>query len=248
MKRCSQCNRNYPDDNLKFCLSDGTPLVSVFDAPEEATVIRPLPYVKQPVPSAHQGTNPLFAYLAIGVLVLLFGGAVVMWMRSDLGVSPNDKNEVPSAAFNSLETKPDEVQEKLIAQKVNLREEQAALEKEKQKLAEERKKLEAKQNKSVESATLEQTSSDVEPTERVKFRRGSVKETISGRIRTKRDFVLRTRNGQYLSANVNSSGDCIVFDNGSTNTSYTTSAADSYLKLINNCSTDTNFNLTIYVK
>src|SRR4051812_18050549 len=28
MKRCPQCNRNYTDDALSFCLDDGAPLVS----------------------------------------------------------------------------------------------------------------------------------------------------------------------------------------------------------------------------
>lgn len=248
MKLCSHCNRTYPDDNLKFCLSDGTPLVSVFEAPEEATVIKPQPYVQQPAPPISQGVIPLFAYLAAGVLALLVGGAVVMWIRSNSGVSSNDKNEVSSATSNSLEAKPDKEQEKLNAQKADLQGEQASLEKEKQKLAEERKRLEAQKNKSVESVTLDQPTSTVQPTERVKFRRGSVEETISGRIGTKRDFVLRTRNGQYLSATVNSNAGCVVFDNGSTNTSYTTSAADNYLNLVNNCRSDTNFSLTIYVK
>lgn len=248
MKLCPKCNRNYPDDNLKFCLFDGTPLVSVFDAPGEAMVIGPQPYVQSVVPPVRLGLDPLLAYLAVGVLVLLVGSAVVIWIRSDSGVSSSDKKEVPSAASNSFETKPNIEQEKLNAQKANLREEAAVLEKEKQKPTEERKKPEGKQNKPVESATLGQTTSAVQPTERIKFRRGSVEETISGRIRTKRDFVLRTRNGQYLSATVNSSADCVIFDNGSTNTSYTTRAADNYLNLTNNCRSDTNFSLTIYVR
>lgn len=248
MKLCSQCNRTYPDDNLKFCLSDGTPLVSAFDTIEEATVIKSLPYVQQTANPPRQGVNPLLAYLFVGALALLVGGAAVIWIRSDSGVSSNDKNEVSSAASNSPETKPDKEQERLNAQKANLREEQASLEKEKQRLAEERKKLEAQKNKSIESATVGQTISGILPTERIKFRRGSVEETIAGRIATKRDFVLRTRNGQYLSATVDSKGGCVVFDNGSTSTNYTTRAADSYLNLVNNCRGETNFSLTIYVR
>lgn len=248
MKRCSKCNRNYPDDNLKYCLSDGTPLVSVFETPEEATVIKAPLYVQQPASPVRQGTNPLFAYLAAGVLALLIGGTVVIWMRSNSDVSLNDKNEVSSVASNFIETKPNKEQEKLNAQKANLQQEQALLEKEKQKLAEERKKLEAQKNKSVEPSNAVQTISAVQPTERIKFRRGSIEETISCRIGAKRDFVLRTRNGQYLSATVNSNGGCVAFDNGSTNTSYTTMAADSYLNLVNKCQSETNFSLSIFVK
>lgn len=249
MKLCSQCNRTYPDDSLKFCLSDGTPLVSAFETLEEMTVIRAQPYINAPIAPAHQGVNHAFAYLAVGAFMLLIGGAIFMWMRSGSSVSSNDKKEATSATSNSVETKPDEQQERLNAQKANLREEQAQLEKEKQRLADERKKIEAQKNKLVETATLNQTISAVQPTERVKFRRGSVEETISGRIGIKRDYVLRTMNGQYLSATVNSrSGGCVVFDNGSTNTSYTTISGDSYLSLVNNCRADTNFSLTIYVR
>lgn len=39
MKRCPQCQQIFSDDNF-FCLSDGTPLPSPFDAPDEVTFVR----------------------------------------------------------------------------------------------------------------------------------------------------------------------------------------------------------------
>jgi hypothetical protein len=44
MKRCSKCNRQYPDDSLRFCLDDGTPLVSTArDAEPPPTEVLPQP-------------------------------------------------------------------------------------------------------------------------------------------------------------------------------------------------------------
>lgn len=89
MKRCSQCNRIYPKDTLKFCLSDGTPLLSFSETTEEASVIRLLPYVQQTAP-LHQGVNPVFAYLAIGLFALVVGGAIIMWIK----YNPTDQSPV----------------------------------------------------------------------------------------------------------------------------------------------------------
>jgi hypothetical protein len=228
-------------------LSDGTPLSFVLNAREEATVISAKPYVEQPA-QQKQSTNSIFAYLAVGVLSLLIGGAVIVWLKSDSIVSSNNKNEAIYTVSNSTETKPNDEKEFLNSQKAELQEEQAKLEKEKQQLAEERRKLEARKNETAETTAFNRTTSDVQPTERIKFRRGSVEETISGRIGSKRNYVLRTRNGQYLQATLNSSGSCVVFDNGSQNTSYTTISGDSYLNLVNNCRTETNFSLTVNVR
>lgn len=41
MKRCSTCNRTYTDPNLSFCIDDGTPLTTVVDADDDATVVTP---------------------------------------------------------------------------------------------------------------------------------------------------------------------------------------------------------------
>lgn len=245
MKRCLQCNRTYPDDSLKFCLSDGTKLAPVFDALEDETVVRAMPFVQHPAQPARQGVSPMFAYLAVGVLALLIGGAVVMWIRFDSNDATSNKSEVPITTSDSFEPKPNYEQENINTQKTNLQEEQALLEKEKQKLADERKNSEILKNKSVESTTV---TSFAPPTARIKFRRGSAQETISGNVNSKRDFVLRAKSGQYLSATINSGNGCVVFGNNSINTTYTTSSGDNYLNLVNNCGGETSFSLTVYIR
>ena len=41
MKRCPTCNKTFTDQNLSFCTDDGTPLLSLDTAEDEATVVRP---------------------------------------------------------------------------------------------------------------------------------------------------------------------------------------------------------------
>src|SRR5688572_2439700 len=51
MKRCSKCNRTYPDDNQKFCTLDGSSLVSAdqgFDP--NATILSTSTLANQPTP------------------------------------------------------------------------------------------------------------------------------------------------------------------------------------------------------
>lgn len=87
MKRCSQCYQVYPDDNLNFCLSDGTALMAVSDSSFEETLIRPSPFVQQTLHPTQQGVSPLFAYSLIGLLALIVGGAIVFMLRPSNEVS-----------------------------------------------------------------------------------------------------------------------------------------------------------------
>lgn len=96
MKQCSKCYQTYPDDNLNFCLSDGTPLMFISDSSSEETVIRPSPFVRQTLPPAQQSNNPLFAYSIIALLALIVGGGIVFLLR------PN--NEISSVSPAKLET------------------------------------------------------------------------------------------------------------------------------------------------
>ena len=41
MKRCPTCNKTFTDQNLSFCIDDGTPLLTVEDTPDEITVVAP---------------------------------------------------------------------------------------------------------------------------------------------------------------------------------------------------------------
>jgi protein-export membrane protein SecD len=53
MKRCQTCTRVYDDDNLKFCLDDGTPLIDrVAEEAAPATLV--LPESQQPAPTIKQ--------------------------------------------------------------------------------------------------------------------------------------------------------------------------------------------------
>ncbi len=147
MKRCPQCNQTYPDDDLNFCLDDGGQLVFVSNSSFEETVIRPSPFFQQPSPPVKQGVSPMFAYLAIGLLALVAGGAVVMWMKSDSSAS--SKNETPTTVSTPAEQKVSVSNEP----QGNLKQEQEALEKERQKLADERQRLETKKNETFSTTT-----------------------------------------------------------------------------------------------
>lgn len=250
MKRCSQCQQTYSDETF-FCLSDGTPLTHVFDEPEEQTIVRPLSIpLSQPSQQVRQGVSPMFAYLAVGLgvglLALVVGGAIVLWLKSNPNVPSNAKSETVNSASNSVEANlVNKNSDLLDQQKANLQDEQAELEREKQKLADERRKLEAQKNKPAETKIFNPVN---EPTARINFRRGNVQETISGSVSGERSFVLRASSGQYLSASVSSGNGCVVFGNGSKNIGYTTAKGDNSLTVVNNCDGQTNFSLTVSIR
>jgi len=110
MKRCPNCNQSFSDENL-FCLSDGTPLVS--NAPEVPTIINRSPFIQQPVQPVQQDVNPLVAYLAIALLALVAGGALVAYLKSDssvpVNVSVQPKTEMPVASASPTAEKQPEV-------------------------------------------------------------------------------------------------------------------------------------------
>ena len=84
---------------------------------------------------------------------------------------------------------------------------------------------------------------------RIRFAKGRTSATVNGKIAGKgeRRYVLGARYGQYLSANVSSRSDCIVFGNGATSQSYITENGDNYLYLVNNCGRLANFTLTVSI-
>ena len=43
MKRCPTCNKTFTEEHLSFCVEDGTPLIDVAAADDEATVVRSAP-------------------------------------------------------------------------------------------------------------------------------------------------------------------------------------------------------------
>ncbi len=85
---------------------------------------------------------------------------------------------------------------------------------------------------------------------RIRFVRGRTSATVSGSIGSigERDFVLRAYAGQYLSANVSSSGGCIWFSTTETSAGYTTENGDNWLKLMNRCRRTATFTMTVSVR
>jgi hypothetical protein len=239
MKHCPRCGHAYTDD-LLYCLADGTPLV----ADEEATVVRKVP----PPPAPPTGVSPVFLYLFLGVLALFIisaaaGVAVwMLWPGPDVVPPRNDNGSGNIVAPTVTPTPaPSPSPSATPAPPANNNDD---LERERRRLAEERRRLEEERRKASETP---------EPfndpgTMRIKFRRGSIGESVSGTVGRRRSFVLRTLDGQYLSASVGSEGNCVTFSGGGTTTGYATRSADSYLHIQNNCDRPSRFSLSVTVR
>ena len=272
MKQCPQCRQAYSDETI-FCLSDGTPLILFDDAPEEVTVFKPIQptqeeitvfkpnreeititrpsqNIQPTVPPVQSGSSPTFLYLVAGLLLLLIGGGVILaaiFVFSQMS-GGNTNTEIAKV------TNTDNGQNKLGDQQANLRQQQDQLEKEKERLANERKKLDEEKNKSVPTPPLLSTPpppptapKPPQPTARIKFGRGNIAQSVSGKIYTQRSFVLEARSGQYLSASV-SGGGCVTFSGGGTSTGFTTITGDNRLTLVNNCDKEAGFSMTVAIR
>jgi hypothetical protein len=109
MKQCSKCHQTYPDDELNFCLSDGTPLVSLPDSSFEKTAILSSPFFEQTAQPPKQGINPLFSYSLIALLALAVGGGIVYLLRPG--------NEAPPISTTKIENStPSPIQAPVTAQ------------------------------------------------------------------------------------------------------------------------------------
>ncbi len=252
MKNCPQCHQRYADD-ISFCLSDGTPLLAA-GTPEEVTVIKPFPIAESPPvspPSSRRRTFYLLGFLFAGlILLLVIGAALGLFLLHPqiFSTAPIVSKENSNIVAASPLPAPNAEQESLEEQKRKLREEQSALDNSKQKLAEDRRRLEAQKNSLPALTSPAPNSYSVEPTARINFRRGTAQETVSGSIGKRRTFVLRAKSGQTLSANVNSSGNCVFFSNGSPNLYQQTAAGDNSIVLVNNCDAADKFSLTVYIR
>ena len=87
----------------------------------------------------------------------------------------------------------------------------------------------------------------IDPPTRISFHRGSTGETISGSVARGRNYVLRAKEGQHLSATVSSANNCIVFSTGTTTITFTTVKGDNGLGLVNNCGVQSAFSLTVSI-
>lgn len=272
MKQCPKCRQTYSYDTI-FCLSDGTPLVFINDSSEEVTVINPNQEevtifnpnaptseeitIVRPAesiqPPARPGVSPIFAYLSVGLLVLLILGGIIL---AGIFVISRMSGGNTNSEIAKVTNKMDNGQNKIDDQQANLREQQDQLEKEKQRLANERQKIEEQKNKPVPTPPIISTppatatpppSYPSQPTARIKFGRGRVAESISGKVYTQRSFVLEASSGQYLSASVTGGG-CVTFSNGGTSVGYATVSGDNRLTLVNNCDKEASFRMTVSIR
>jgi cell division septation protein DedD len=124
MKQCPQCQQLYEDESLNFCLSDGTTLISASNPSSEKTVIITPHLFKQPQQSVKSGVNPVFAYITVGLLALIAGGAIIMWTKYDPNTQTNSGFNTSSSKDNNKNIE----QEKTMEGK-NLKQEQAKPEK-----------------------------------------------------------------------------------------------------------------------
>ncbi|MBK9155169.1 MAG: hypothetical protein IPM25_13285 [Chloracidobacterium sp.] len=85
---------------------------------------------------------------------------------------------------------------------------------------------------------------------RIRFARGRTSTTVTGTLASigERDFVLRAAAGQYLSATVSSSGDCIKFSTIETAQAFRTDEGDNWLKLMNMCRRRVSFTMTVSIR
>jgi cytochrome b len=214
---------------------DGTPLKTEFDE-ERSTLIRE---PRAPVQANIQSRKfPLVGCLVIALLALIAVGVVtgVVFLIRDSSKVPVNQTNISSNVDSNTVNKPAS----------NLQDQQAEIERQKQELANERKKLDDQKKIPLTNANVPAAVDP--PTSRITFHRGSVEETVTGSVVKKRTYVLRTLSGQALSAGIRTSGNCVVFSNGSSSESYTTSQGDSSLVVVNNCSSPAKFNLTVSVR
>ena len=239
---------------MSYCLADGTPLVQLIEAGEEDTLVRPSPPAQPTAKLPRRGVSPLFIYLTIGLILLLFmiGGAFGLWLLWSAS-SPDraGDNAAEDAVENLNSNKPKVSLPPPSARPAesNIAEpdpEKESLDKERQKLAEERRKLEEAKRKAANSTPAAPANDP--PVARINFSRGSTGETVSGTIGRQRGFVLRTMGGQSLSARIRSPDGCVVFNNGSSNVSYSTEPGDNYIYLRNDCDKPVGFSLSVSVR
>lgn len=252
MKRCSSCDQTY-DDDMMYCLSDGTPLGVVISDVEQPTVAHPsIATVVAPSPAKGASGSGAKYFVAGTAFLLVFGflvlasAALIFWPR---GGAPGNSNLI-NAPNSPLPTPTRAVEPPMNVDLTSLKDLEDELARERKKLADERKKLEDEKRKNDEKPAdpLSPPSFDDPGTARISFRRGSIGETVSGTVGRSRSYVLRTGFGQYLSADVSSGGGCVVFSNGSRNISFTTSRGDTYLNIRNNCDKPTNFSISVTVR
>jgi hypothetical protein len=88
MKQCPTCNRTFPDDSLRFCLEDGSPL-SLTNDPDATLVMSQAETSTKPaappaaaLPPTAARANHKLIYVAIAFAALLLGAGAVVLLKS----------------------------------------------------------------------------------------------------------------------------------------------------------------------
>ncbi|MEO6050829.1 MAG: hypothetical protein ABIP78_05795 [Pyrinomonadaceae bacterium] len=100
MKHCPKCNQIYSDESLNFCLDDGSLLI----APNlsEPTVVMGSEF-RGSTPISQKGINSSIAYIAIGLLALVAGGAIVAFLMSRSAPTANvASGQTPTTSTNII--------------------------------------------------------------------------------------------------------------------------------------------------
>ncbi len=84
---------------------------------------------------------------------------------------------------------------------------------------------------------------------RIRFARGRTSATVSGTLAAGygKTYVLGARQGQVFSGNISSRGDCVIFTQGATSTSFITERGDNLVRIRNNCRGSVSFTMTVSI-
>jgi len=232
MKRCPQCGSMYSDDRLNFCLADGTPLTFTSEHDETTTLVRQRDVVpKTQVGNNKSGVSSIFKYLTIVLvaLILLLGLAgVFVWSYWNSDTARN--TSAPSERPPALPVRsPDIVQQS----NSDVRPEPSP--------------TITMERAPAPSPQLDTVIKDAGIV-RIRFRRGSISETVRGIVSVRRSYVLRTMEGQKLFATVGSPGNCVILDGGADTLELNTPSGDVMMMINNQCETPSPFTLKVTVR
>ena len=238
---------------MMFCLSDGTPLGVMLDDVEQQTVVRPsISTVAVPAATTSPAVGSNAKYFVAGTaFLLLFGfivlasAALIFWPR---GSSVPANANVANIEATPVATPGRTAEPPANTDRADLKSLEDELERERRKLADERKKLEDDKRKKDDDPPEPPPRFNDPGTARISFRRGNVGETVSGTVGRSRSYVLRTMSGQYLTANLSSSGNCAVFSGGSSSTGFNTASGDTRLTVTNNCDRPASYRMSVTVR
>ena len=107
MKYCPTCSQGYRDDSLNFCLTDGTALIMSPPYDSESTVVMGASAPPRMTQQDRHGVSPSLAYIGVGLLALIAGGALVGFLMSRSSVPSNistqQANTLPTSASNNVQ-------------------------------------------------------------------------------------------------------------------------------------------------